>query len=178
MGQGTMVRHWVYEDGTHGGPDAPAVAVTQQQVDEAQLQVQQQVHHLLDRLLTPPGSRCLASLAGPDAASLLSSGAGRRGCTEPVVPTCCKSSDHAPGPAALEIPASLVFPTSEQKRGQHSISMVVLGMMSGLAAMQCSALLPCYSGTGTSRAGRLPSSSSFCLPAHKGSCSTNLLQLQ
>ena len=174
MGQGTVVTHWVYEDGTHGGPDAPAVAVTQQQVDEAQLQVQQQVHHLLDRLLTPAGSRCLASIAGPDVASLSSSGAGRCGCTEPVAPTCCKSSDHAPGPAALEIPASLVFPTSEQKRGQHNVSMTVLGMMSGLAAMQCSAPLPCSCGTGTSRAGRSSSSSSFCLLAHKGFCSTYL----
>ena len=52
MGQGTVVRHWVYEDGTHGGPDAPAVAVTQQEVDEAQLQVQQQVQqHLPGSLL-------------------------------------------------------------------------------------------------------------------------------
>ena len=43
MGQSIVLRHWVWEDGTHGGPDAPVMAVTQQDVDEAQEQVQQQV---------------------------------------------------------------------------------------------------------------------------------------
>ena len=50
MGQSVVLRHWVWEDGTAGGPDAPVAAITQAQVEEAQAAVVQQVRreqHLL-----------------------------------------------------------------------------------------------------------------------------------
>ena len=53
MGQSVVLRHWVWEDGTAGGPDAPEAAVSEAQVAEAQAAAQQQVR----------GAPCLTCMA-------------------------------------------------------------------------------------------------------------------
>ena len=60
MGQSVVLRHWVWEDGSAGGPDAPVAAVSEEQVAEAQAAVAQQVSLIVPPPVWPqPESGCL-----------------------------------------------------------------------------------------------------------------------